>query len=127
MSHSEHVVLIGEPDHATSALYRRTLGSAFEVRVAADGDAVLDALHKRTPAVLVLELAMFPAMSARELDEIGAVCATIGVPLVICSTQDERRRGKAAGAAAYLIKPTLPRTLLETVRHILHRPQPAIG
>jgi DNA-binding response OmpR family regulator len=47
------------------------------------------------------------------------MCAAQGIPLIVCSTLDERRRGIALGAAAYLVKPTLPATLLATLQQVL--------
>ncbi|MBX3080490.1 MAG: hypothetical protein KF716_02580 [Anaerolineae bacterium] len=42
-----------------------------------------------------------------------------GLLVVICSVWDDRRYGLAAGAIAYLVKPVLPSTLLETLQSIL--------
>ena len=43
------------------------------------------------------------------------------IPVVLCSTLDERKRGMEMGAAAYLVKPVLPTTLLKTLRQVIRR------
>jgi DNA-binding response OmpR family regulator len=119
MAVADQVVLIGEPDQATRALYERALGAAFEVLVAPDQDAVLHLLQTRRLAALVLEPAIFVLGGWEQVVTVSELCAAAHVPLVICSTQDERRRGIELGAAAYLVKPTLPAALLEAVRAVI--------
>ena len=41
------------------------------------------------------------------------------LPIIVCSTLDERRRGAELGIAAYLVKPVVPKTLLDTVNTVL--------
>jgi len=113
------IVVIGEPDPATSVLYQRAIEGEFTVLVAADATAILHALHSHTVAVLVVEPALFGANGWEQLEVVSRACIRSGVPLVICSTQDERRKGRDLGAVAYLIKPTLPTTLIETIRQVL--------
>lgn len=113
------IVVLGEPDQATGALYQRALDADFTVLVAPDEASVLDALRAGRVAAVVIEPALFGAQIWEQLAALSRACAAARVPLVICSTQDERRRGRELGAAAYLVKPTLPSTLLATVRHVL--------
>lgn len=114
------VVVIGEPDQATSALYLRALSTVFPVLAAPDEATIIELLDTHTVAVVIVEPALFPARGWEQLEQVGRACAAAGVPLIICSTQDERRKGRDLGAAAYLVKPTLPSTLLETVRQVLN-------
>jgi DNA-binding response OmpR family regulator len=113
------IVVIGEPDQATSALYQRTLGGVFTVLAAHDDVTILELLRSHPVAAVVIEPALFAANSWEQLQTVGRACAEAGTALVICSTQDERRKGRDLGAAAYLVKPTLPATLLETLRQLL--------
>src|SRR5690349_20678705 len=115
MPGTQQVVLIGEPDPATNALCQRALSNTFTVLAAPDEAALLHLLHTAPVAALVLEPALFPTPGWDHLTAISRVCAEQGIPLVVCSTLDERRRGLALGAAAYLVKPTLPETLRDTV------------
>jgi DNA-binding response OmpR family regulator len=113
------VVLIGEPDQATNVLYQRALGAAFTVIAASDEDTMLDMLRTTPIAALILEPAIFVASGWDGLATISHLCAAQGIPLIVCSTLDERRRGTALGATAYLVKPTLPATLLVTLRQLI--------
>jgi DNA-binding response OmpR family regulator len=118
MTTHEGVVLIGDSDQITSALYQRVLRMSFDVIVAGDAETVLELLETESVMVLVLEVAIFGPDWDR-LALVGHACSVRGIQLVICSTIDERRRGAALGAAAYLVKPTLPTTLLETIRLVI--------
>lgn len=113
-----NTVLIGEPDQATSALYQRTLGGSFDVVTAGDSVTLLELLHSRPLAAVVVEPALFPPNSWEQLEAFARACEEAGTRLVICSTQDERRRGRELGVAAYLVKPTLPATLLATLQQL---------
>jgi DNA-binding response OmpR family regulator len=113
------VVLLGEPDQATSELYQRALRSAFAVVAAPDQHSIVPMLRRLSVAALVLEPAIFDTPIWQRLAPISQMCTERGIPLVICSTLDERRRGIELGATAYLVKPTFPATLLSTLRQLL--------
>ena len=85
---------------------------------APDEGTILHVLRTRPIAALVIEPAIFAGRHQERLAAIGCVCAERGIPLVICSTLDERRLGIELGVAAYLIKPTLPSTLFDTLQQI---------
>jgi DNA-binding response OmpR family regulator len=119
MTVSDRVVLLGEPDQASSMLYQRVLRAAFEVISAPDKDTVLRILHTRQVEALVLEPTIFVVCRWEQLAAISRVCAECGIPLVICSTLDERRRGIELGPTTYLVKPTLPATLLDTLQAVI--------
>lgn len=80
---------------------------------------MLELLRTTPIAALVLEPAIFAAPGWDGLATISHMCAALGIPLIVCSTLDERRRGIALGAAAYLVKPTLPATLVATLRQVI--------
>ena len=119
MTATGDVVLIGEPDQATNMLYQRALGAAFTVIAASDEETMLDLLRTTPIVALVLEPAIFAASGWDGLATISHMCTAQGIPLIVCSTLDERRRGIALGAAAYLVKPTLPATLVATLRQVI--------
>jgi DNA-binding response OmpR family regulator len=118
---AELVVLIGEPDPVTCELYQRTLRTTFQVLTAVDAETLLRLLGTHPLAALVLEPVIFGWWNWERLAAVSRICAGRGIPLIVCSTQDERRRGSALGAAVYLVKPTLPTTLLETVHQVIGR------
>jgi DNA-binding response OmpR family regulator len=121
MTATERVVLLSEPDPATCALYQRALSAAFDVIAASDQDTIIYTLLTQPIAALVLEPAIFDVYGWEQLAAVSRVCVERGIPLVVCSTLDERRRGIELGVAAYLVKPTLPATLLDTLRQVLAR------
>ena len=113
------MVLLGEPDQATNELYQRALSSAFEVFAVPDQRSIVRMLRTLSVAALVLEPAIFDFPIWEQVMSVSGICAERGIPLVICSTLDERRRGIELGASAYLVKPTLPATLLSTLRQLM--------
>ena len=119
MTVTDRVVLLAEPDRASSMLYQQILRAAFEVVAAADKDKVMHILHTRPVEAVVLDPMIFVTYRWEQLAAICRVCAERGIPLVICSTLDERRRGIELGATVYLVKPTLPVTLLDTLQQVL--------
>jgi DNA-binding response OmpR family regulator len=119
MTVTERLVLLAEPDQASSMLYQHVLRVMFEVITAADKDTVLRILHTRPIDALVLDPMIFALYHWEQLATVGRICAERGIPLVLCSTLDERRRGIELGATMYLIKPTLPTTLLDTLQQLL--------
>ncbi|HEX9370601.1 MAG TPA: hypothetical protein VF897_06320 [Roseiflexaceae bacterium] len=121
MTATNRVVLIGEPDQPTSQLYQRALAAAFEVIAATDEETILRTLRARPVAALVLDPTIFAANTWERVTDVSRACAERAIPLVVCSTLDERRRGIELGAAAYLVKPTLPATLLDTLRQVVER------
>jgi DNA-binding response OmpR family regulator len=119
MPSHQPLVLIGEPDRATFTLYQRALEGEFGV-IAAPDAAMLERLLRSEPlAALVLEPAIFAIPAWEQAAAAGQICAERGIALVICSTQDERRRSVELGAVAYLLKPALPTALRETLRKVL--------
>jgi len=119
MTVTDRVVLLAEPDQASSMLYQHILRTAFEVVAAVDKDTVLRILHTRPVEALVLDPMIFVVYRWEQLAAVSRVCAERDIPLVICSTLDERRRGIELGATVYLVKPTLPATLLDTLQQVL--------
>jgi DNA-binding response OmpR family regulator len=113
------IVLMAEAHRPTSELYQRALGVRFGVLTATDADSIISLLHTRPIAALILEPMIFDGDGWETLRRISAVCAEQHVPLVVCSTLDERRKAKALGVTAYLIKPTLPSTLLNTIGQLI--------
>jgi DNA-binding response OmpR family regulator len=111
-------ILIVEYDPPTRALYRRELSRDYQVYdCAGEGDA-LDLARAHPLDAVVLE----PARPDGRGWSLLAALQSIGaraIPIILCSALDERKRGMELGAAAYLVKPVLPVTLLETLRRVI--------
>jgi len=96
--------------------------AGYEVRVAEDGEAALKAIEERQPDLVLLDL-MMPKHNGYDL------CRTIrGNPnwkniriimLTARGREDERDKGLAMGADAYITKPFSTRQVVERVREIL--------
>jgi CheY-like chemotaxis protein len=108
------LVVDDNPDAAESlALVLGQAGHA--VRVAGDGLAALDAARETRPEVVLLDLGM-PGMNgfeaARRLREDPAACPALLVAVTGWSSDDDRRRTRAAGFAHHLTKPADPAQVL---------------
>ena len=108
-------VLLVEPDLATRQLYTRALRPWWQVtavRDIAEAQAALGA--GLTPQVAVIE----PYADGCPIDwaQLAALRDCFHgqrpVPVVLCSTLDERRDGYAWGAVLYLVKPVSPERLV---------------
>ncbi|MCD6727870.1 MAG: response regulator transcription factor [Solirubrobacteraceae bacterium] len=117
------LVLVVDDDAAIrEALERALRVEGFAVETAPGGRAALEAVARRPPAAVVLDVAM-PDLNGR------AVCARLradGVrtPILILSARDEvedRVAGLQAGADDYLVKPFAVQELVARLRALLRR------
>ena len=94
----------------------------FRVTEAADGRETLDLLHAEKPDVLLLDLTMPGVDGWQVLEEATANGLLKGVRVaVLTGDADEiiERRGREAGADAYLVKPLEASDLTRAVRRLL--------
>jgi putative two-component system response regulator len=117
-------VLIVEDDPATQRLYERALQQEYQVLVASTEADVSALLTARTLVhAIVLEPGPLGSWGWALLAELRRHADFEPVPLILCTAQDEKRRGLELGATEYLVKPVLPAALLATVRRVT-RPLP---
>lgn len=115
-------VLVVEDDPEINELvgaYAQLAG--FSYRAAHSGGAALDEVHRKPPAVIVLDL-MLPDLDGYEIcRRVKAEPNGGDVPVVILTAMEgetSRQKGLAAGADDYLTKPFDPDRLMETLaRH----------
>jgi DNA-binding response OmpR family regulator len=120
------VAVVIEDDEAISALVATYLERAgFEVVRECNAEAGLQAVDRRRPRFVVLDLGL-PDVDGFEL------CRTLrtkgNVPILILTARDEevdRVIGLELGADDYLTKPFSPRELVARVRAVLRRAEPA--
>lgn len=112
-------ILIVERDQPTAELYQRALSRDYLVFIGIDERAALDVLATRPISAVVLEPALDGGQGWQILAAIREVCGIRSIPIVVCSTLDERRRAMNAGASAYLTKPALPGVLRDTLRRVI--------
>ena len=96
--------------------------AGYDVRVARDGEAVLEAIQQRPPDVLLLDL-MMPKRNGYEVcDTIRANPAYAGVHVLMLTAKGqeiERVKGLALGADDYITKPFSTREVVERVRQVM--------
>jgi DNA-binding response OmpR family regulator len=124
MRSAEQAILLVEHDEPTRELYLRELSRDFCVYAYAGCDAatVLELLRMHDIRALVLEPGLAGEGGWALLAELKRAADTRAMPVILCSSLDERKRGLELGASAYLVKPVLPATLLEAVRQITGQP-----
>jgi len=119
-------ILVIDDDPHIRQVVEFSLGKAgFDVVLAEDGAAGLEAFRAHAPALVVLDILM------PELDGL-AVCrelrATSRVPVIFLTSIDEeldRVVGLELGADDYVTKPFSPRELVARVKAVLRRSAPA--
>ncbi len=114
-------ILIIESDQATRDLYQRELGRRYRVRVCGNERAARKIVEKCALEAIVVEPNTLEGDHWTFLRAFHVAPATRHIPIVICTSLDERRRGLEMGVAAYLVKPVLPVTLARTLARILRR------
>ena len=114
-------VLVVE-DSATQALEIRLLleDAGFEVDVAPDGRAALEAIEARAPDLVLTDLQM-PEMNGLELVE-AIRDGHLGVPVILMTqhgTEEIAVQALQKGAASYLAKKSLERDMVEAIDDVL--------
>lgn len=112
------LILMVESDDPTVELYRRALDSEYEVISRGDEAGVMEILSSMDLQAIILEPAVGGGRGWNIFKPIQKNLRERSIPIVICSTLDERKRGLELGAAAYLVKPVSPITLVETLRQL---------
>lgn len=116
------VLVVDDDDAIREALERALRLEGFSVETAPGGRAALEAVARRPPAAVVLDVTM-PDLNGR------TVCARlradgIRTPILILSARDEvddRIAGLQAGADDYLVKPFAVEELIARLRALLRR------
>ena len=93
-----------------------------------DGEAVMDAVRRQNPRVLVLDI-MLPKRSGFEvLKQIRADRATANLPVLVLTAkgqQQDRRIAEELGADRFVTKPYSNGDVVEAVRSLLGDPAAA--
>lgn len=116
---AETAILIVEHDQSTRELYQRTLSAAYHVVAASATLQLSQLIHQHRIQAVVIEPGPFGTSTWAALANLKHNPTTADIPIIICTTQDERRQGLLLGVAAYLIKPVLPEALLAAIRSSL--------
>jgi signal transduction histidine kinase/CheY-like chemotaxis protein/HAMP domain-containing protein len=99
-------VLVIDDDATVRDLMRRALSrEGFDVVTAADGEEGLELARELRPSVITLDILMNEMDGWSVLQAIRADPALADIPVVMVTILDEKQRGFALGASAYLTKP----------------------
>jgi two-component system response regulator MprA len=118
------VLVVEDDDEIAQALQRSLRLEGYEVRLAGDGEAALDAASSFNPDLVVLDLGL-PKLDGIEVAR--RLRATDDVPILMLTARDgleERVEGLDSGADDYLVKPFERQELLARLRALLRRRPP---
>jgi DNA-binding response OmpR family regulator len=113
-------ILIVDHDLPTLELYQRALSQDYLVLTCVSEVDALNILRQQAVDAIVLELVMHNGQGWTVLSAMNEAAEAHRIPVIVCSTADERRRGLDMGAAVCLVKPVLPATLRDVLQQILH-------
>ncbi|MDB5082200.1 MAG: putative two-component response regulator [Chloroflexi bacterium] len=113
-------ILLIEDDQNTRELYYRELKRDFKVLTSNSESETLDLLNTHTVCAIILEPALRHGQGWALLENLHLKPQTRAIPIILCSTLDERRLGLELGATRYLTKPVLPNTLLGVIHQVLN-------
>lgn len=122
-------ILIVDDEINNQRILSYTLDKAgYETIVAADGISALDALEQVGADLAILDVAMPIMDGIALLRRIRTIDEYSELPIIILTgsgDDDERIRAEALGIQGFLTKPVGSKTVVETVKRLLHqRPQP---
>lgn len=114
---SAPVVVLVDDDRASLDLLAAYLDAApTQVLRSRDGVEALALIRTVRPAAVVLDIRLPRLDGWQILAQLKADPETAGIPVVIASVVDERARGLALGAHAFLLKPVRRDDLLDALR-----------
>jgi DNA-binding response OmpR family regulator len=112
-------ILIVENNSPTLELYRRELSHDFQVLACSEVTEAMVLVTTSKLEAVVLEPAISNGQGWKLLSELRQFFNEHSLPIILCSTLDERKRGQEAGAADFLVKPVLPSVLVETLQRVI--------
>ncbi len=123
---NEKPILVVDDEPELLAMIRSIFERAgfTQIMTAVSGEAALDILYKKKPAMAILDV-MMPDMDGFEL--LKELRQISGIPVLMLTAKGEaedRCRGLELGADDYLVKPFLPKELLLRVRAVMKRVYP---
>lgn len=123
-------ILVAEDDPKQAELIRRyAVAEGHEVVTAPDGRAAVDAVRRRLPDLLVLDV-MMPRLDGYDVCRIlraSPESATLPILMLTArATEEDLLDGLDLGADDYLTKPYSPRELMARVRSLLRRHRAAL-
>jgi CheY-like chemotaxis protein len=110
------VVVIEDDRRSADLLSAYLSGVDLHVISTGDGQAGLEAIRRARPVAVLLDIRLPGVDGWAVLRTLKSDPDTADIPVVVVSIVDERSRGVAMGAAAYLVKPVSRHDVLEALR-----------
>jgi DNA-binding response OmpR family regulator len=124
LSRDPRVLVVEDDEEIAQALLRSLRMEGYEVRIASDGEAALEAAPAFNPDLVILDLGL-PKIDGLEVAR--RLRASDDVPILVLTARDAldaRVEGLDAGADDYLVKPFERQELLARLRALLRRRPP---
>lgn len=98
-------IVIDDEPSAAKLLERMAVQAGYSTIAAPDGQSGLDAIRKKKPALILLDISMPKVDGFDVLETLRHEAALASIPVVIVSVSDDRKSTLNAGACEHLIKP----------------------
>lgn len=121
MNEKKLIYVVDDEAHICSMMQMFLESEGFEVEAFLRGNQLLDALKKRTPDMIILDI-MMPGKDGLALCQI--IRKELKIPIIFVSakgTSDDRIRGLEIGGDDYITKPFVPLELIVRVYALFRR------
>jgi DNA-binding response OmpR family regulator len=121
---SRNILVVDDEAHVRRLLIRALKRADYCVLTAVDGDEALRIAREHHPDLVLLDAEMPKTHGFDVCRQLKDDASTRSIPIIMLTAkaQDEdRQRGLAAGADAYVVKPFSPRRLIEEIESQLTR------
>ncbi|MCB9099211.1 MAG: response regulator transcription factor [Anaerolineales bacterium] len=122
MSNKLHILVVDDEPNIREVVELYLQREGYEVEVAGDGAAALQAIERKSPDLIVLDL-MLPAINGLQITRILRE-GDYNIPIIMLTAKSEeadRITGLELGADDYVTKPFSPKELVARVKAVLRR------
>ena len=113
-------ILLAEDDFTMVSLLKTLLKmEGYEVIALSADEDVIQAVHKVTPDILLMDVHLFSQSGLDILDELRKDPATNGIRIVMSSGASVKEECLHRGANGFLMKPYMPDDLFKLLREVL--------
>jgi DNA-binding response OmpR family regulator len=116
------ILIVDDDEHLLLGLTARLKTNGYAVLWAGDAVAAISVARKEAPDLVILDLGLPAGDGFLVLDRMRALSDLVAIPVIVLSARDpddNKRRAREAGAAAYFQKPPDNHEFLMAVRRAL--------